>query len=393
MSKSFEHDYGFRRDDVGLHNWREKPFNTWGFRHIPELIPTAEIPAVSGGTEEQKIDCSWLTANEITVTDRKMRISDVLAETFTDALVVMKAGKIIAEFHAPNFTTRSRHILFSASKSVTGVLAGILVAEGLLDPEELISRYVPELKNSAFGDATVRQALDMRTSLAFTETYDDPRGDFARYRRAGLLDPMLDGEPVETVISFLASMKKASREHGGPFFYCSPNSDVVGLVVERAAGVRFPDLMAQRLWQPMGARSDARITVDLEGTARTGGGLFITARDFARIGELVRCGGSVDGRQVVSSEWIRDTINGGDRQAWIGGSFASWLAGGRYRNQWYQSGNSDGAFFALGIHGQWLWINPQAELVIAKFSSQPSPVMDDMKRLNMALFDAVKIYA
>jgi CubicO group peptidase (beta-lactamase class C family) len=389
MSQSFEHDYGFRRDDVGLHNWRERPFNTWGFRHIPELIPTAEIPAAGGLVEEAKVDEAWLASNEISVADRRMTISDVLAETFTDALVVMKRGRIAAEFHAPNFTTRSRHILFSASKSVTGILAGILVADGLLDPDEMISKYVPELTNSAFGDAKVRHALDMRTSLSFTEDYGDPRGDFARYRRAGLLDPALPGEPVETVISFLASLKKAPRDHGGPFFYGSPNSDVVGLVVERAAGMRFPDLMAEKLWQPLAARSDARITVDRQGTARAGGGIFMTVRDFARFGDLVRCDGTVDGRQIVPSEWVRNTTTGGDRQAWIDGNFAGWLPAGSYRNQWYQSGNADGAFFALGIHGQWLWINPRRELVIAKFSSQPNPVMDAMKHMNMALFSAI----
>ncbi len=389
MSDTFEQDYGFRRQDVGLANWREHPFNRWGFRHIPELIPTAEIPAAPGFSEAPKVDDMWLTSSEMAVGDRRMRVVDVLQETFTDALVVMKRGEIVAEFHAPNFSTRSRHILFSASKSVTGMLAGILVADGLLDPDELISHYVPELKRSAFGDATVRHALDMRTSLVFTEDYGDPRGDFARYRRAGLLDPALDGEAVETVIGFLATLKKAPRAHGGPFFYCSPNSDVVGLVVERAAGMRFPDLMAERLWQPLGARSDARITVDREGTARAGGGLFMTVRDFARFGELMRCGGLVDGRQIVPLDWVRDTMTGGDRQAWIEGNFVSWLPAGTYRNQWYQSGNADDAFFALGIHGQWLWINPRAEMVVAKFSSQPVAAMDAIKHKNIALFKAI----
>lgn len=393
MSQSFEQAYGFRRADAGLHNWRDRPFNSWGFRSIPELIPTADIPAAGGAVEEAKVDETWLVSTEIPVSDRKMSIGDVLAATFTDGLIVMKGGKIVAEFHAPNFTLRSRHILFSASKSVTGILAGIMVADGLLDPDELISHYVPELKRSAFGDAKVRYALDMRTSLVFTEDYGDPRGDFARYRRAGLLDPDLDGEPAETVLSFLATLRKASHEHGSPFFYCSPNSDVVGLVVERAAGERLPELMARRLWQPLGAVCDARITVDREGTARAGGGLFMTLRDFARFGELVRRGGEIGGRRIVPFEWVRDTTTGGDRRAWVDGNFASWLPAGSYRNQWYQSGNADGAFFALGIHGQWLFINPRAELVIAKFSSQPSPVMDELKYMNLALFDALATLA
>jgi CubicO group peptidase (beta-lactamase class C family) len=259
----------------------------------------------------------------------------------------------------------------------------------VLDPEDPIVRYLPELANSAFADARVRHALDMSTSLVFTEDYGDPRGDFARYRRAGLLDPALEGEPVETVIGFLSTLKKADRDHGGPFFYCSPNSDVLGLIVERAAGMRYPDLLSQKLWKPLGARTNARITVDLEGTARAGGGLFLSARDFARLGDLIRRGGARDGKQIIPADWIRDTTTGGSRHAWTTGNFAPWLPSGSYRNQWYQTGNADGAFFALGIHGQWLFVNPRADLVIVKFSSQPNPVDDALKQMNMALFDAI----
>ncbi|OCJ00578.1 6-aminohexanoate hydrolase [Rhizobium sp. AC27/96] len=389
MLQLFEKQHGFRRDSVSLENWRNRPFNTWAFRNIHEFIPTAEVPATDNGVEEPKVDETWLTSQEIPIGDRRISISAVLQETYADTLVVMKKGVVVAEFHAPGFTTRSRHILFSSSKSVTGMLAGILAGEGTLDPDEPIARHVPELATSAFGDAKVRHALDMRTSLVFNEDYSDPRGDFARYRRAGLLDPALDGEPVETVISFLASLKKAQRDHGGPFFYCSPNSDALGLVVERASGLRFADLLSQKLWQPLGARSNALVTVDREGTARAGGGLFVTARDFARLGELVRREGEVEGRRIIPSEWVRDTVNGGSRDAWTTGNFADWLPSGSYRNQWYQTGNEDGAFFALGIHGQWLFVNPRSEVVIVKFSSQPDPVDDRLKSLNMALFSAI----
>lgn len=390
MSDTFEKAHGFRRDSVGLGNWRNRPFNSWAFRNIPELIPTAEIPALDGGIEQPKLDETWLTARELPIAGKTRTIAQALQDTYTDTLVVMKGGSIIADYHAPNYTVRSRHILFSSSKSVAGMLAGILVGEGVLDPDDPIVRYLPELANSAFGDAKVRHALDMSTSLVFTEDYGDPRGDFARYRRAGLLDPALDAEPVETVIGFISTLKKAEgRDHGGPFFYCSPNSDVLGLIVERASGLRYPDLLSQKLWQPLGARTSARITVDLEGTARAGGGLFLSARDFARLGDLIRRGGALDGRQIIPADWIRDTTTGGSRQAWTTGNFAPWLPKGSYRNQWYQTGNPDGAFFALGIHGQWLFINPRKELVITKFSSQPDPVNDVLKQTNMALFEAI----
>lgn len=385
---SFEKEYGFPRDSVRLDNWRNAPWNVWAFRHISELIPTARIPASSPGTEE-KIDPTALISEKVTIAGESLAIRDILTQTWTDALVVMKSGRFAADYHAANFTMQSRHIMFSSSKSVTGVLAGILKGEGLLDPQAPVSHYVPELTASAFGDATVRHVLDMRTSLSFTEDYGDPRGEFARYRRAGLLDPQLPGEKQETLIEFLASLKKGTGAHGGPFHYCSPNSDVLGLVVERAAGERFAALSASRLWQPLELRADGIVTVDIEGSARAGGGLSMTPRDLARIGEMMRTGGRTGERLVVPADWVADTIHGGDAAAWRNGSFAEWLPSGSYRNQWYQTGNASRAFFALGIHGQWLYVDPAAEMVIVKFSSQPFPIKNEAKSLHLALFEII----
>ena len=84
-----------------------------------------------------------------------------------------------------------------------------------------------------------------------------------------------------------------------------------------------------------------------------------------------------------------NTLTGGSAEAWKAGRFAQWLPSGRYRNKWYQRGTANGAFFAIGIHGQWLYIDPSAEIVIAKFSSQPVPSSDELKFLNLCLFDAI----
>jgi CubicO group peptidase (beta-lactamase class C family) len=389
ISSHFESDYGFRRDAVRHDNWREAPWNIWAFRHVHELIPTARIPAASGLAEEPKVDATALTEHEFVLDGERRTVAAILRQTSTDAVTVMRAGRFIADFHAPNFTLQTRHILFSASKSVAGLLAGILVGDGLLDPEAPVAHYVAELAQSAFGDAQVRHVLDMRTSLAFNEDYLDPNGVYARYRRAGLWDPRLVGEEPETVIGFLASLPKGAGEHGGPFHYCSPNSDVLGLVIERASGTRYADFAATRLWQPLGLRQDGCVTVDLAGTARSGGGLCMTVRDLARIGELVRLGGVVDGRRLINEEWMKDTLSGGSAQAWRHGSFSSWLPNGKYRNKWYQLGNASRACFAIGIHGQWLYVDPSRETVIAKFSSQPEPTNNNLKRLNLALLEAI----
>ncbi|WP_186087940.1 serine hydrolase domain-containing protein [Burkholderia gladioli] len=385
----FESDYGFRRDSVRHENWRDAPWNVWAFRHVHELIPSARIAATPGLAEPPLVDAEALTRHELEIGGERRTVASILRETWTDAITVMRGGRIVADFHAPNFTLQSRHILFSASKSVAGLLAGMLCGDGLLDPEAPVAHYVPELGRSAFGDARVRHVLDMRTSLAFNEDYLDPNGIYARYRRAGLLDPRRDGEPRETVLELLAALPKGEGEHGGPFHYCSPNSDVLGLVIERASGERYADFASRRLWQALDLRQDGCVTVDIAGTARSGGGLCMGVRDLARVGELVRLGGSHQGRSLIPADWVEDTLTGGSAEAWRQGDFSDWLPNGKYRNKWYQLGNASGACFAIGIHGQWLYVDRANETVIAKFSSQPWPTNNDVKHLNLALFEAL----
>lgn len=385
----FESDYGFRRDSVRHENWRDAPWNVWAFRHVHELIPSARIAATPGLAEPPLVDAEALTRHELEIGGERRTVASILRETWTDAITVMRGGRIVADFHAPNFALQSRHILFSASKSVAGLLAGMLYGDGLLDPEAPVAHYVPELARSAFGDARVRHVLDMRTSLAFNEDYLDPNGIYARYRRAGLLDPRRDGEPRETVLELLAALPKGEGEHGGPFHYCSPNSDVLGLVIERASGERYADFASRRLWQALDLRQDGCVTVDIAGTARSGGGLCMGVRDLARVGELVRLGGNHQGRRLIPADWMEDTLTGGSAEAWRQGDFSDWLPNGKYRNKWYQLGNASGACFAIGIHGQWLYVDRANETVIAKFSSQPWPTNNDVKHLNLALFEAL----
>lgn len=161
------------------------------------------------------------------------------------------------------------------------------------------------------------------------------------------------------------------------------------MIVERASGQRFADFVAARLWQPLGARQDAYITVDAAGSARSGGGFCMTPRDLARLGDMMRSGGVANGRRILSQDWVSDTITGSPVGAWSAAKLHEWLPGGGYRNKWYQTRAASNAVFALGIHGQWLYVAPSAEMVVAKFSSQPVPVNNDTKRLNLALFGAL----
>ena len=384
---AFETRYGFARSEVLLGNWRENPYNRWSFQNLGELVPTTRVAAAPGGGEAPAQDLEGLLGEKIALPHAAETVAAFLKRSDTDALTILKAGKIVGDWVAPHMDFGARHIIFSISKSMTAIVAGILEGEGIFDPEAPVTSYLPEAAGSAYGDASVRHVLDMTVSLDFEEAYLDPESAFARYRRATLWNP---GGGTESLREFVLTLQGLAEPHGQTFRYRSPNSDLLGLLLERASGQRFSDLMREKLWLPLGAVSEASIGVDMDGTARTAGGISVTPRDLARIGEMMRQGGTANGRRIVPEAWVRDTVStGGSAEAWQRGTMAFLFPYGRYRNKWYQTGKPSGAYCGIGIHGQWLYVDPKAEVVIAKMSSQPVPVDDPLDAEIVAFFEAL----
>jgi len=386
---AFRSRYGFAREDVMLANWRTAPYVRWSFVNVAELVPSAMIDAASGQAETPPVDATALLGENVELSKGRTTVGAFLESCNTDSLVVMKSGRVIADYHSPLHGREDRHIIFSITKSLTAILAGILEDEGKLDPKAPVIDYVPEMSGSAYADAIVQQVLDMRVNVDIDETYLDPLSAYGRYRRAQLWNPPLPGEEPETLLGFLGTLQKGAGAHGGPFRYRSPNSDVLGIVVERAAGQRYTDLMRDRLWHIAGAHSAGMMTVDRVGLARAAAGVSMAARDLARVGEMMRLGGVGPQGRVVSERWVRDTLENGDRAAWKAGDFPHLFKDGSYRNKWYASGLASGAFCAIGIHGQWLYVDPAAEVTIVRFSSQPIPVDDPVDLDCVKLFQAI----
>ena len=333
-------------------------------------------------------DLDGLLGEKVALAGGAETVAAFLTRSDTDALTIMKAGKFVGDWFAPHMEFGARHIIFSISKSLTAILAGILEGEGIFDPQAPVTRYLPEAAGSAYGDASVRHVLDMSVSLDFEEAYLDPESAFARYRRATLWNP---GGGTESLADFILTLQRLAEPHGRTFRYRSPNSDLLGILLERASGQRFAELMREKLWLPLGAMSEASVTVDMAGTARTAGGISVTPRDLARVGEMMRQGGTANGRRIVPEAWVRDTAQHRRRHA-RPGSVARWHSSsqqGRYRNKWYQTGAASGAFCGIGIHGQWLYVDPKAEVVIAKMSSQPEPVDEPLDVDMVAFFEAL----
>jgi hypothetical protein len=375
---------------VSLANWRLPPFNNWAFHHVREIVPTANI--YHGAGPVMPLPASTVSLPNLTfrgLRGRDWTLDEMLQSSDTDGFLVLKSGKIVTERYFNGLTPETPHIIFSVSKSFTGSLAGILVQQGKLDPDAPVTRYIPEAKSSAYGDATVRQVLDMTVSIDFVEDYLNKDGPFARYRDATGWNPVLDPARLGDLRSFLISLPRDSHPHGEKFYYVSPNSDMLGWILERAAGRSYATLLSEHIWQKMGAEFDAYITVDRFGASRSAGGICCSLRDLARLGEVMRLDGKFGKTEVIPANWVADIRQAGDRQAWQRGSMAKFLPKGRYRSKWYMVGSETEAFCGIGIHGQWVYIDPASEVVIAKLSSQKLPVDEMLDGLMLSGFDAI----
>jgi CubicO group peptidase (beta-lactamase class C family) len=351
------------------------PQTRWSFSNFRQLIPTTQVSRGTGAPAplpralRNDLDAvSFVPLGK----DTPMTWAQAFDANYTDGVVVLHKGRIVYERYAGALRPEGQHISMSVTKSFFGTLGAMLVAEGKLDENAPVSRYVPELKDSAFGDATIRQVLDMRTGLKYSENYLDPNAEIWQHTRAGGVLPRPPGyQGPQTFYEFLQTVKKEG-EHGGSFAYKTVNSDALGWVIRRATGQSIGQLLSDRIWSRLGMEQDAYFTVDSVGNEFAGGGLNAGLRDMARFGEMMRNQGKFNGQQIIPASVVQDIAKAGDKSAFPQASFPT-LPGWSYRNMWWVSNNEHGAYSARGIHGQAIYIDPKAEMVIARFASHPMP--------------------
>ena len=371
---------------VTLANWRTSPFNQWAFHHVREIVPSADIPNDPANALDLPSDPVDMGKLQIALGgDRPVPFDNFLEETNTDGLVIVNHGHVVFERYANGMTAETPHILMSVSKSLLGLLAGVLTARGDLEPDLPVADVIPEVAGTAYNGATVRQLLDMRAAIDFDEDYLASSGPISAYRKAANWNPVEPGDDPSDLRSFYREMTKSAGPHGGPFNYVSPNTDLLGWAIERATGARYADLMSELIWKPMGAARSAYITVDRLGAPRCAGGVCVTVRDLARVGQLIVQGGSRGGTQILPESWIDDIARNGDPDAWAAGSFVSYFGGLpiRYRSKWYVQDGEAPLLFGLGIHGQNLFVDRKHGIVLAKVSSQALPV--DIGRIALTM--------
>ena len=349
------------------------PAMRWSVSNFRQLMPTVNVsrglgaPVALESALRQDIDALSFTplgASE------SMTWEQSLAATYTDGIVVLHRGKMVYERYFGVLNPQGQHAAMSVTKSVVGILGATLVAEAKIDENKRVVEYVPELAGSAFGNATVRQVLDMTTGLKFSEDYADPKADVWAHGRAGSPLPFAkDYTGPRSYFEFLQTVQPQGN-HGEAFAYKTVNTDVLGWIIARATGRNVAQLLSERIWSRLGAEQDGYFTVDSIGTPFAGGGLNTGLRDLARFGEMLRNDGRYNGQQIVPKAVIDDIRRGGDKQAFAKAGY-DLLKGWSYRSMWWVTDKEGGAFMARGVYGQRIYVDPKAEVVIVRYASHP----------------------
>jgi hypothetical protein len=349
------------------------PTHRHAYSRMREFLPTARVSRGRGPVWDLPVDLrDDIDAIRFRTMDdgRELTWEEALAVNFTDAVLVMHKGAIVYERYLGVTRRDTPHIAFSVTKSFVGTITEMLIAECRLDPAAPIAALIPELQGSGFADATLRQVLDMTTALDFSEEYTDPNSGIGAMSNALGLTPRAPGYAGPTdVYAFLPTIRK-NGVHGERFTYRTCNTEVLGWVVARTEGKRLDNVLAERIWQPLGMEQDADFLIDSTGMPFAGGGLNPVLRDMARFGEAMRCDGHGNGGQAISSEVASAIRSGGRREAFAPAGYA-FIPGGAYASQWWLMGGNHGDFSARGIHGQAIWVDPVAEVTIARFGSHP----------------------
>ncbi|MBN8939087.1 MAG: serine hydrolase [Rhizobiales bacterium] len=347
------------------------PATRWTFSNMRQLVPTAavwrgEAPVAALPPAERDLGGIRFTSLD----GKAMTFEEALAGTYADGILVLHRGQLVYERYFGALNAHRPHIAMSLTKSVVGTLAAVLAAQGKLDPAALVTRYVPEMAGTAYADATVRQVMDMTIGVQYSENYADPNAEVWNYARAGgMLPAGPNYQGPRSFYDFLTQLRKEG-EHGQAFAYKTVNAEVLAWIIRRVGDQSMADLLSSEIWSKLGAEGDAFFMVDAIGTESGGGGLNTTLRDLARFGEMMRNRGRFNGQQIIPAAVVEDIERGGDRGHFAKAGYAT-LPGWSYRNMWWVSHNEHGAYMARGIHGQSIYVDPKAEMVIVRYASHP----------------------
>lgn len=292
-------------------------------------------------------------------------------------LLVLQDGKVRQERYGRGLTAEQRWTSFSIAKSFTSTLVGAAIADGLIASLDApIADTIPELKGSAYDGVTVRNVLTMTSGVRWSEDYADPQSDVAV---AGRDMSVVGSHPT---VEYMRHLPRVA-EPGAKNNYNTGETDLTGVLVNRATGKTLAAYLSEKVWAPFGMESDAVWVCDRAGRERGGSGLSATLRDFARYGLFMLGGGVAGGRRVVPEGWIAQATTTQIPYALEGGN--------GYGFQWWTY--PDGSYRGTGIFGQLLYVDPALDLVLAVVGTWPKATDKQLAANRQAFIDGVRASA
>jgi len=374
--------------EVSPSNWYWGPGNRWSWHNARRIFPTAQVdrgkgPVVALAHAER--DLSAITFDD-PVSRRSITVAEMLESTYTDGLLVLKHGDIVAESYRNGLSPEQPHLLMSVSKSVMGTLAGILVGRGQLAEGKLVTDYIPEMRGTVYEDATIRNLLDMSVEdPEARRALKSTRGSAKEYEAVDEAGGWLPatGTSAPGLRAYLTGLRRAHGTNGKQFLYLDQSTILMGWVLERATGKDLSELLTQELWSKLGAEQDAYILLDHHQQAYASAGFNATLRDLGRFGQMMLQGGRYNGQQIVPESWVTDIRTNGAEDSAGNGSRglaapAPWPGHrqGTYRSFWWLADSTCKRYAGVGLGGQLLIIDPIADMVVVKFDSVPTPELD-----------------
>lgn len=347
------------------------------YRNIDRLFPTRTIKAGTKPLDLPKAD-KQLTNVKFKYEEKDYDLYDFVALDSITAMLVIKDGKIAFETYQRGNTEKTRWMSMSVAKSISSTLAGIAIKDGLIKSlDAQVVDYVPELKGSAYDGVSVRDVLMMSSGVKWNETYTDPNSD-----RRALLKAQISQKP-RSAVELMAKLPRAA-EPGTLNTYSTGETQILGEIVRGAVKKPLAEYLSEKIWAPFGMETDASWWLDSpDGVEIGGSGISATLRDYGRFGLFFMNNGVIDGKSILPEGWVKEattpkTLKGGKKLDY---GYMWWTA-------WTEPSIKDGAFSAIGIQGQNIYIDPVEKVVIVTFGAQPKPVGKEPIDPNV-FFDAV----
>ncbi len=335
------------------------------FSKMHIIYPSIAVPVGKASRLESgiKIQPKWDDYN----------INSYMEENRVGGLIVVHNNKVVLEEYADGFDENTLWTSYSVAKSISSMLVGVALKNGdIKSMDDKLEAYIPEFKGKDYGQVTVEQLLTMTSGIAWNEDYVDANSDVAQ-----MYQKPCDGEEAH-ILTYMKDLKSTNNP-GEVWNYSTGETDLVGILVQKASGMSLGEYLSEFIWKPFGMQTCGYWLADECSNLNIGGsGLSASLRDYAKLGLLMLDDGKINGESIFADSWLENATKS---------LYSTDEAEGGYGYLWWR--NADGSYLAQGIFGQMLYINPEKNLVISQYAAWPLAGSEELSQKRIEMINAV----